>query len=97
MGYSRKDNPGKFDINNLPEGVYFFSGEEGFVKVDVDINGRQSWDIENWFTSLDPDTNESQHLKIIEDIKGRLNSDTGIIDPPKKQTKINFLNYFKNK
>ena len=97
MGYKKKDTQGEFDINNLPEGVYSFSGEEGFVKVEVDINGHQSWNLENWFASLDPDANETQHLQIIEDIKGRLNADTGIIGPPKKQTKISFLNHFKTK
>ena len=89
---SRKD--GEFDFDKLPEGVYSFSGQEGFVKVDVDKNGHQSWNLENWFASLDPDKNEEQQHKIIQDIKKRLNTDTGIINPPKKETKRSFLYRF---
>ena len=96
MGYSRKDNPGKFDINNLPEGVYFFSGEEGFVKVDVDRNGHQTWNLENWFASLDPDETEERRQEIIKNIKKRLNADTGMINPPKKLANKIFNNPFKN-
>ena len=94
MGYTRKDQKGEFDFNNLPEGVYSFSGKEGFVKVEVDKNGRQSWNLENWFASLDPDNDEDQQNKIIEDIKIRLNADTGMINPPNNQSKRNFLNPF---
>tara|TARA_B100001250_G_C19206573_1_gene531742 strand:+ start:176 stop:460 length:285 start_codon:yes stop_codon:yes gene_type:complete len=85
---------GEFDFEKLPEGVYSFSGQEGIVKVIVDKNGHQSWELENWFASLDPDKNEEQHHKIIQDIKRRLNADTGIINPPKKVPKRNFLNRF---
>ena len=95
MGYIRKENNGEFDFDKLPEGVYSFSGQEGFVKVEVDNNGHQSWDLENWFASLDPDENEEQRHEIIQDIKSRLNADTGTINPPKKQPKRNFLNPFK--
>ena len=91
MVYSRKKMDGEFDLENLPEGVYFFSGEEGFVKVEVNKDGDQTWDLENWFASLDPDKNEEQHQKTIQDIKRRLNADTGLINPPKKQGKKSFL------
>ena len=87
---------GEFDFDKLPEGIYSFSGQEGFVKVDVDKNGNQSWNLENWFASLDPDENEEQRHKIIQDIKRRLNTDTGMINPPKKLSKISFLNPFNN-
>ncbi len=87
---------GEFDFEKLPEGVYSFSGQEGFVKVVVDKNGNQSWNLENWFASLDPDENESNRHKIIQDIKTRLNADTGMINPPHKQLKKSFLNPFKN-
>tara|TARA_Y100001968_G_scaffold251753_1_gene236991 strand:- start:2271 stop:2513 length:243 start_codon:yes stop_codon:yes gene_type:complete len=79
MGYLRREQNGEFDFDNLPEGNYFFTGKEGFVKVEVDKNGNQSWDLQNWFASLDPDTNELQNQKIIQDIKKRLNADSGII------------------
>ena len=95
MGYIRREKNGEFDFDKLPEGVYFFSGQEGFVKVEVNKDGRQSWDLENWFASLDPDKNEEQNQKIIEDIKRRLNADTGIINPPKKFPNKIFLNPFK--
>ena len=94
MGYIRRDKDGEFDFEKLPEGVYFFSGQEGFVKVKVDKDGQQSWDLQNWFASLDPDTNEEQHQRIIQDIKNRLNSDTGMINPPKKLAKKKFFNRF---
>ncbi len=94
MGGIRKEKNRKFDFDKLPEGVYFFSGHEGFVKIEVDKNGDQSWDLENWFASLDPDKDEAQHQKIIQDIKRRLDSDTGIINPEKKQLKKSFLNPF---
>ncbi len=84
MSYIRRKENGEFDFDKLPEGVYFFSGQEGFVKVNVDKNGHQSWDLQNWFASLDPDKNESQHQQIIQDIKARLNADTGIINPTRK-------------
>ena len=95
MVYIRKEMDGEFDLEKLPEGVYFFSGEEGFVKVEVDKDGYQSWDLQNWFTSLDPDKNEEQHQKIIEDIKRRLNADSGMINPTGNQGKKSFLNLFK--
>ena len=90
----RREKLGEFDFDKLPEGVYSFSGQEGFVKVEVDKNGQQSWNLENWFASLDPDKNEEQQHKIIQDIKRRLNADTGIINPPKKEPKRSFLNPF---
>ena len=96
MGYIRRDQNGEFDFEKLPEGVYFFQGQEGFVKVQVDKDGHQSWDLQNWFASLDPDSSEEQHQKIIKDIKRRLNSDTGMINPPKKLSKNGFLNLFNN-
>ena len=97
MDSIRKRNDGEFDFENLPEGVYFFSGQEGFVKIEVDQDGHQNWDLHNWFASLDPDKNEVQHQKTIEDIKRRLNSDTGMINPRKNLAKRIFNNPFKNK
>ncbi len=97
MGYTSKEKDGEFDFDKLPEGVYFFSGQEGFVKVEVDKDGYQSWDLQNWFASLDPDKDEAQHQKIIQDIKKRLNADTGMIKPAEKHRKKSFLNPFKNK
>ena len=94
MNYIRKTQDGEFDCDNLPKGIYFFSGQEGFVKVEVDKDGNQSWDLQNWFASLDPDKDELQHQKTIQDIKRRLNADTGMINPPKKQVKKSFLNPF---
>ena len=94
MGNTRKENEGEFDFDKLPEGAYFFSGQEGFVKVEVDKDGNQSWDLQNWFASLDPDKDEVQHQKTIQDIKRRLNADTGMINPTKKQVKKSFLNPF---
>ena len=95
MGSIRTKKNGEFDFEKLPEGVYFFSGEEGFVKVEVDKDGHQSWDLQNWFASLDPDKNNAQQQKIIQDIKSRLNTDTGMINPIKQQRKKSFLNPFK--
>ena len=94
MGYIKKEKEGEFDFDKLPEGIYFFSGQEGFVKVEVNKDGDQTWDLQNWFASLDPDKDEAQHRKTIEDIKKRLNVDTGIINPSKKKEKRNFLNIF---
>ena len=94
MGYTREKSDGEFDFDKLPEGVYFFTGQEGFVKVEVDKNGNESWHLKNWFASLDPDKNESQRHKIIQDIKKRLNADTGMINPSKKKGKRNFFNIF---
>jgi len=90
----RREKDGEFDFDKLPEGVYFFSGQEGFVKVEVDKDGHQSWDLQNWFSTLDPDKNEEQHQKIIQNIKRRLNADTGLIKPPTKQGLKRFLNPF---
>ena len=95
MVFNRKEKDGKFDFNNLPEGVYSFSGQEGFVKVEVDKDGNQSWDLQNWFSSLDPDKDEAQLQKTIQDIKKRLNADSGMINPSEKQEKKSFLNPFK--
>jgi len=97
MGYIKKKQDGEFDFNKLPEGIYYFTGEEGFVKVEVDKDGHQSWDLQNWFASLDPDKNEAQHQKTIEDIKRRLNADTGMINPKKILEKSRFLNPFRKK
>ena len=96
MGNIKGEQNGEFDFDNLPEGVYFFTGQEGFVKIEVDKDGQQSWDLENWYASLDPDTNELQHRKIIKDIKKRINADNGTISPAKKFAKNHFLNPFKN-
>jgi len=97
MGFTRGEKDGEFDFNKLPEGVYFFTGQEGFVKVQVDKDGRQSWDLQNWFASLDPDTNEAKDQTIIQDIKRRLNEDTGMINPLEKIPKKSFFNPFRNK
>ena len=94
MGDIRKGKNRKMDFDKLPEGVYFFSGHEGFVKIEVDKNGNQSWNLENWFASVDPDKDDAEHQKIIQNIKRRLDSDTGIINPEKKQWKKSFLNPF---
>ena len=93
----KKKNDGEFDFDKLPEGVYTFSGQEGFVIVKVDKDGNEYWNLENWFASLDPDENEEQKHKIIQNIKSRLDSDTGMINPSKKKAKGSFLNPFKNK
>ena len=95
MGYIRREKYGEFDFEKLPEGSYSFSGQEGFVKVEVDSNGHQTWNLENWFASLDPDETEEGRKEIIKDIKERLNADTGMINPHKRQAKYNFLNPFK--
>tara|TARA_Y100001968_G_scaffold204415_1_gene187709 strand:+ start:2798 stop:3088 length:291 start_codon:yes stop_codon:yes gene_type:complete len=95
MGFIRKEKEGEFDFEKLPEGAYFFSGQEGFVKVEVDKDGNQSWDLQNWFATLDPDINEEHKKNTIQDIKKRLNADTGIINPPKKFPNKIFLNPFK--
>ena len=92
MGYIKKEREGEFDFDKLPEGIYFFSGQEGFVKVEVDKDGHQSWDLQNWFASLDPDKDEEQQRKTIQDIKTRLNADTGMIRPPEKHGKKRFSN-----
>ncbi len=81
-------------LENLPEGTYSFTGKEGIVKVIIHKGGSQSWDLENWFASLDPEINEEQRQQIINDIKQRLNRDTGIIDPPIKQKRNGFLHIF---
>tara|TARA_B100000579_G_C22182358_1_gene554723 strand:- start:130 stop:420 length:291 start_codon:yes stop_codon:yes gene_type:complete len=95
MGDLISEQDGEFNFEKLPEGVYFFSGHEGFVKVEVDKNGQQTWNLKNWFASLDPDNNEEERHKIIQDIKRRLNVDTGIINSQKKGSKRSFLNPFK--
>ena len=95
MGYIKRKQDGEFNFEKLPEGVYFFSGKEGFVKVEVDKGGNQSWDLQNWFANLDPDKDEAQRQKTIQNIKKRLNADTGMINPPEKQTNKFFLNPFK--
>ena len=96
MGYIRRKQNGEFDFEKLPEGNYSFSGQEGFVKVEVDKSGHQSWNLDNWFASLDPDENNTHRHEIIKDIKNRLNPDTGMINPSKKQSKRSFLNPFKD-
>ena len=95
MGYIRREKNGEFDFEKLPEGSYYFSGEEGFVKVEVDRNGLQNWDLANWFDSLDPDETEERRQKIIQNIKKRLNADTGMINPHKRKAKTKFFNPFK--
>ena len=95
MGYLKREKNGEFDFDKLPEGAYFFSGHEGFVKVEVDKNGQQTWNLQNWFATLDPDKTEAQRQEIIQNIKRRLNADTGMINPQKNQSKRNFLNPFK--
>ena len=97
MGYLRRQKYGEFDFDKLPEGTYYFSGQEGFVKVEVKKDGSQSWDLENWFASLDPDKDAAKHQKIIQDIKRRLNADTGMINPTAKHVKKSFLNYLKRR
>ena len=97
MGYKRRQKDGEFDFDKLPEGSYYFSGQEGFVKVEVDKEGHQSWDLDNWFASLDPEKNETQRKQIIQDIKSRLNEDTGMINPLKNVAKRAFKNPFRNK
>ena len=94
MVHIKRKKDGEFDFGKLPKGVYFFSGQEGFVKVEVDKEGHQTWDLQNWFASLDPDTNEAKHQKTIQDIKRRLNADTGMVNPPKKLAKRFFINLF---
>ena len=94
MDNLRNEKDWEIDFDKLPEGVYFFTGQEGFVKVEVDNQGNQTWDLNNWFASLDPDIHEAQHQKIIQDIKRRLNADTGMINPPKRNLKKSFLNPF---
>ena len=97
MGYIRRGNDGEFDFDKLPKGSYSFSGQEGFVKVEVDNQGNQNWDLNNWFDSLDPDIHEAQHQKIIQNIKNRINAETGRINPPENLVKRIFSNPFKNK
>ena len=97
MGYKRRQKDGEFDFDKLPEGSYYFSGQEGFVKVEVDKEGHQSWNLDNWFASLDPEKNETQRKQIIQDIKSRLNEDTGMINPLKNVAKRAFKNPFTNK
>ena len=94
MDKVKRNQNEEFDFEKLPAGDYYFSGEEGFVKVKVDTHGKQSWNLDNWFASLDPDKNELQRKRIIQDIKRRLNTDTGLINPKKKGGKRNFLNFF---
>ena len=94
MGYIRREKNGEFDFEKLPEGVYSFSGQEGFVKVEVDKDGHQSWDLQNWFDTLDPDKDEVHHQKTIQDIKRRLNADTGMINPPENHGEKKFLKLF---
>tara|TARA_Y100001968_G_C19318050_1_gene697772 strand:- start:723 stop:1013 length:291 start_codon:yes stop_codon:yes gene_type:complete len=95
MGDLRRERNEKFDFAKLPEGEYFFSGQEGFVKVEVNKEGYQKWDLQNWFADLDPDKNDDKHQKIIQDIKERLNTNTGIINKSKKTKKRRFFNPFK--
>ena len=94
MGYIRRKQNGEFDFENLPEGTYSFTGKEGVVTVEVHKDGGQSWNLENWFVSLDPEINEEQRQEIIHDIKQRLNRNTGIIDPPIKKKRNRFLQMF---
>ena len=97
MVHVKNEKDEGINFEKLPEGVYFFTGQEGFVKVEVDNQGNQTWDLNNWFDSLDPDINEAQHQKIIQDIKKRINAETGRINPPENLVKRIFSNPFKNK
>ena len=92
MSPIRREQSKEFDFNKLPEGIHSFRGLEGFVIVEVDKNGCQSWNLDNWFASLDPDENKYQRQNIIQDIKQRLDIDTGIIKPHKKKTKSSLFN-----
>ena len=88
---------GEFDLENLPPGIYHFTGDEGVVTVEVDTNKNQHWDLENWFASLDPDQQQVANPETIRSIKRRINLNTGIIEA-KKTKKGNFLiNLFKRK
>ena len=93
MDFVRSKLDGEFDFEKLPEGVYYFSGKEGFVSVEVDRNGHQSWNLENWYASLDPDDKKEKRDEIIHDIKKRINAESGNIDSPKKKKK-NLFNLF---
>ena len=42
MGDIKRKKDGEFDFGKLPKGVYFFSGQEGFAKVEVDKEGHQT-------------------------------------------------------
>ena len=97
MVHVKNEKDEGINFEKLPEGVYFFTGQEGFVKVEVDNQGNQTWDLNNWFASLDPEINEAQHQKIIQDIKKRINAETGRINPPENLVKRIFINPFKNK
>ena len=87
MGYIKIERSGDYELDRLPEGIYFFTGQEGFVKITIDKDGHQSWDLENWYASLDPDRNELQDGEIIKDIKKRIKSDSWTISPPKRMQK----------
>ena len=91
MDETKMNKNAEFDFENLPEGNYSFSGKEGFVRVEVDENGNQYWDLENWFDNLDPDKTEAQREKTIQQIKQRLNADTGMINSSDKNKNCNFL------
>ena len=91
----RVEKNGELDFAKLPEGMHIFKGQEGFVEVEVDKNGNEYWNLENWFDSLDPDKDEAQQNRTIQAIKRRLNTDTGMINPPKKRTK-NFFRRLNN-
>ena len=97
MVHVKNEKDEGINFEKLPEGVYFFTGQEGFVKVEVDTQGNQTWDLNNWFASLDPEINEAQHQKIIKDIKKRINAETGRINPPENLGKRIFTNPFKNR
>ena len=94
MNYFKRKTEKIFDLDKLPEGIYSFSGLEGFVKVEVDKNGHQAWNLENWFSTLDPDEIEEKRDQIIQDIKQRINTNTGIIQPSKKKRNNSFFNIF---
>tara|TARA_B100000700_G_scaffold317075_1_gene407806 strand:- start:432 stop:683 length:252 start_codon:yes stop_codon:yes gene_type:complete len=77
MDFIKREKDEKLDIEKLTEGVYSFSDKEGFVEIKVDKNGTQSWNLENWFASLDPDKSEEDQEKIINEIKQRLKKNQG--------------------
>ena len=69
MGYIREKKEEGVDFDNLPKGVYFFTGQEGFVKVEIDKEGNQFWDLQNWYATLDPDKDEAQEKKLLKTSK----------------------------
>lgn len=94
MDFIRTKRDEEFDFEQLSEGVYYFSGKEGFVSVEIDRNGHQSWNLENWYASLDPDDKKEKSDEIIRDIKKRLNGKNGMISPSNKKKRKTLFNLF---